>query len=490
MASPTLGGVETPSHGAAVAAQGTARGKQRGGSKKLVASSTNAPGGGNLQDPVTAVKVTQPDPNVDPWTQQDPSIKLVHDDFQVWTLRAGFGLDQIDPLVEELDWEDGSQDRPVMVGSLQLRDAAYAPRLFNLRTGDFIILKARDTDGKFKEWWRQRIITPQVDYLSGTRTFELASDLHRLYDSTAEWKYGTGRDHPKGWLGHEVIVDVCQKYGIAIGSIPAFKVRITNYGPKVDTPINVIVMVLNKERAQTGTRYTISYEYNQLVIRTFQRSAQLLQLGRLLTQAGLTMTINEDFATSMLMRSVAVDVKTKDKKGHTKKLARALHGTVQDSAGVQQYGLITRMGYVSVASQGELVNLGKQHLAIVLNPTKTVSASHPGVIGLRRFDAVKINILNGSADADIKQVVYVDDVQFSLAGGAFDMSLTLALDDPYTIDPVDPVADQISEVAATRGRVAASKKAATKDTSARAAQRSSANSATPATLGGVATPAR
>jgi hypothetical protein len=476
---PTIGGVATPvrpatqrAHPAAKKAQKGARAAARR-SKKVPSRPLHggAPGGGNVADPIAHVHTDDPHDPKDPWQRPGPTIRLLGNDFQLWLIRKGFGRIRIDTLATDLSWDDA---QPVLTGQLNLRVAQDTTKSFEAHPGDLIVLKARDTDARMKEWWRMKITTPGTDYASGSRTFQLASDLHRLYDSQAEFKYRKSTDHPKGWTGLEIIEDVLDQYGFDAGEIPAdlAKIRITKYGPVVAAPSDVLVMVLNRFHREHGKRYIIAYDHGQVNIRPYQRTARMLELGTLLSQAGYSAAISSSFATAVYMRSTGTKAAGTDKNKHRKVTHRPLRTLVEADDAIERYGLITRMGFVYADSEQELVQLGKHHLTMIVTPDRTITATHPGVVGLRRHDAVRINV---EADEDIfDQVLFVESVSFSLSGGQFDMQVTLSMDDPFVSPAVDAVKDTREEVQARRGRKTSGKKSAkpTKKKSARSAARS------------------
>lgn len=504
---PVIGGVATPvrpatqrAHPAAKKAQKATRAAARR-SKKVSPRPAHggSPGGGNVADPISHVHAGDPHDPKDVWERPGPTIRLLGNDFQLWLVRKGFGRIRVDTLATDITWDDA---QPVLTGQLNLRMAQDSTKSFEALPGDLIILKARDTDAKIKEWWRMKITSPGADYASGVRTFMLANDLHRLYDSQAEFKYRKSTDHPKGWTGLEVIQDVLDQYGYDVGEIPAdlADIRITKYGPVVAKPSDVVVMVLNRFHREHGKWYVIAYDHGKVNFRPYQRTERLLELGTLLSQAGYSAAISDRFATAVYMRSTGTQAAGNDKNKHRKVTHRPLRTLVEADDAVERYGLITSMGFVYADSEQELVKLGKQHLTMVVTPDRTITVTHPGVVGLRRHDAVRINV---EADEDIfDQVLYVASVSFSLSGGQFDMQVTLSMDDPYVADAVDAVKETLAEVQTKRGRKASTKKKAgtkpTKKKSARSSARTPKKASKPSKtsqrpapkIGGVSTVVR
>lgn len=415
----------------------------------------------------------QADPR-DDWRVPGPSIDVLGESFQVFGARTGLGLVNISTLVEELDWDDSTS---IMAGSVKLREAAYVPS-FGLREGDTIILRARDTDGRFKEWWRMRIITPASDYLSGTRSFSVANDLWRLRDSKAWFKYVKSKERPKGWTCSNVILDVCKKYGIPCAPIPEMKGRITNYGPRLASPWDVILRVLTREKEQTGIIYTPSFEAGKLVFRPMARSPRLLLLSELLIQAGYSASLREPFATALHMRAVSATAAGTDKKGHKKTKHKPIEAFVKSPEAIKQYGLVTRMGFTQADSLEQLVKKGQRRLTFLATPDRAISASHPGVVGVRRNDAMRVQV---HTDEDIfDQVLFVKEVRWQLSQANFDMDLVLATREKWWEQQGSSVKDTREEVAIKRGRKKKTTKATKKPAPARNANRATKKATAPA----------
>lgn len=455
-----IGHVRTPKldgHSAAKKAANTKRGKQRKPSHqagKKLPTHGGSPGGGNTADPVGIVYATERagtalEPH-DYWTGSEAKLGILHEDFQVFALRKGFQRADITDLVEQLDWDDS---KPVMTGSLQFRDLPDMPKDFRLQSGDQIMVKAREGGNVFKEWWRMRIIDPQADYAAGTRTFTLASDLHRMIDSQGEFKYvASASDYPKGWLAHEVIADICEQYNIDC-VVPEMTARIRKLGPTVCSPMDVVVYCLKKEQQLTGKRYSTFFEHGTLVIRPRVRSPKMLELGDLLITASYSASTQQNFATALYMRASSESDVTYDSNGHKKATKTGVRVYVEANDQIARHGLITRMGYTLADSAKELENLGSRHLALLATPARTFSAQHPGIIGLRRNDAIHVDV---KTDADLfDQVLFVKEIRFSLSAGAFNMDLVLQFEDPWvttTTAAQDGVYDTIDQVQAERGR--------------------------------------
>lgn len=429
----------------------------------------------------------------DVWQAPGPVIHALREDFHVYVRQFGkSNLLLIDSLVETLDWDDS---KPVQTGTVKLRDPQFSANTVQVQAGDQIILKVK-SDGKFKEWWRMRVITPTASYVDGTRSFDVANELQRLVDSQGEFKYVSSKARPRGWLAHKVIADVLKRYGVPHAPIPKMKARIKALGPGVASPYDIIVFCLKREHGTSGRTYSIFYEGGRCVIRRKVRSNRLLMLGPLLLQASLQLQRKENFATQMLMRAVTTTEADSDTRGHRKRKHRPLQATVRSVSGVRRYGLVTRMGYVDADTLAQLKAKGKRHLALILQPDSTISVSHPGIPGLRRWDAVRVDV---RADRDVfKNVMFVKEVRWNLSQGQFDMDLVLQREDPFEADPKDDVEDTLDAVAVNRGRVSPKKQPKKKKKSTKkSSQRKSKGNGPPKTsqrpppkLGGVSTPVK
>lgn len=350
--------------------------------------------------------------------------QLGREQFRVSALR-GRGLPRvdIDNLVEEITWEDTTA---VTTGTVRMRD--YGKPIF-FKAGHQVLLEVQTMPGgAWKELWRMRAWKPTQSYVDGSRTFELANDLALLQGSRDDFKYTKNRAHPRGWLVHQAIRDVARRYGLKIAALPRTRTRVKKLVMLNSSPYDVIVRLMKMERRETGRRYVLSMEKGKLAIRPLKRSQRLLMLGPLLIDASLNESMKETFATALTVRNTIRRGTQRDGTSRKRQTSRKISVKVSSRAGVRRFGFIHQIVNAPHAdSAAEARAYGRRRLAKLMQPTKEITLSHPGIPGLKRGDALKLLL----PDRALTRMIWVKSATWQLTQGDFSVSLTVAMDDPF-----------------------------------------------------------
>ena len=437
----------------------------------------------------------------DYWLRLAPPVVIGREAFQVWAVpRGGKPRVNVDPLVEGISWTDHDAK---MTGSLTLRRRAYGKGELEIDDGTLIILKVRDNpNAKFRELWRMRVYIPEQSITDGTMSFTMESDIGLLQASVDDWKYVKSRRRPKGWLLSDIVRDVCRRYGLQC-SFPRTKHRVKNFVKTDTSPWDVVVHCMKVLRTETGRRYTIHLEGNRLVVRPLKRSARLLVLGPYLLTASQSSSRRDNFATAMTIRGRNVKVTARDKKGHRVVRHRKVHTKIRSRVGVSKYGYVHRIVYDPDADTvGEARAHGLRHISQTIRPLREASITHPGILGVKRGDAIRLRIpaapneTGQDPGSHLDQVIFVREASWTVGPGDFTMSLTMAFEDPYVNKKVDRLTEDKDLAARRNQRKTKSKKKKKTPQAKKATQRatkpkgatSQVKKRKPPILGGVETP--
>lgn len=289
-----------------------------------------------------------------------------------------------------------------------------------------------------------RISKPTYALKDGTIAIELENDLAILARSRDDFKYKLDKDtKPKGWKPEEVTRDVCKRYGVRIGHLAATKVRIKNLTLENKSPLAVIQRAYRREKEESGRRFVIEIRGGRLYVRPLQRSKEMLILGDTLLDATLELSHQHGFATAL---DVTGTVKDGDKK--RKKVNM---GIVSRGSALRRFGYIVRPYKLEdeVSSEAAGRKRARIQLQELAKENRELTFTHPGVATLRRGHALRLQIDEGFVR---KHVVFVREVTHTVSAGAYEMSVTVAFDDPF-IDMDDAIAkEKWPKKAKERGR--------------------------------------
>ena len=390
------------------------------------------------------------------WHRPGPKIAYGREHFR-FTLLRGRRTPRLslDRLVESVSWLDESA---ILNGEIALRQAPYVKKPIPALAGHQVLCEiANSPNGPFRELWRMRVSQPSREFKEGTAGFSLQSDLALLQASEDDFRYGKGKRYKRGPFGHTVIRDICRRYGIKVRSVPRMKHRIRKMVMLNVSPLDAIVRVLKLEHTDTGRRFAIYFERGKLEIRPLRRSNLLLELGPSVINAALTDSIRENFATAVTVRTSASEEKPKDTKGRKVKGKKKIVVKVRLKSAVNRYGYIHRVVFAQDAdTRGEARTQGLRYLARLARPQREATITHRGIPWIKRLQAIRLSF----PEQQVRQIVYVRSVRFTLSPQGLDMELSLMFDDPYVDERLDKITEDLVEVAEKRGRPKPKKKKA------------------------------
>lgn len=374
-----------------------------------------------------------------------PPIPLGRDEFRVFLLRPKKPNLEITDLGTAVSWSD---DSPILSGDLAIQDPSLGKPTVAVSLGDEIMLQARSVaTGAWAEVWRMRVKNTSTSIKAGSRAWTIADDLQNLADSTDDFRFVRGKGHKKGWTATQIIRAVCKRYGIKIGALPNTTYLIKSTVAKDASPLDVITDALRTDRVHTGRRYVMRFRRGKLFITPLVRSNLVYQMGPTIIEATYTLSKEAGFATMLTVRGSVHRVKGKDGKLHTIRKGAKLRVRVSRPSTTARFGVVhkkvTLKGADSVA---EARKLGLAELDKRLRPKKEFTFTHPGIIGLRRGQAMRIRT------ADIAQVAWVTGIRHSVGAGDYTMEVTVTFSDPFTLTRAERLAAARAKAAAAKGR--------------------------------------
>jgi hypothetical protein len=326
--------------------------------------------------------------------------------------------------VTNASWDDVNA---ILTGSIQFTEPVFDR--FDPYTlvdqGDRISCEVDTHAGRgFTEAWLMRTKTPQLGVNDNTRSFELANDLSLALGSEGNFLYKPDHSHKGGWYGHDIILDVCERFQIPVGRIYQSDWRIPKLWLRRGGPLTVIRNVLLKELRHTRRRMVTRFIGGRLYIVPLQRSPHLRALGPTLMDAAFKSELRPEFATAVLMRGLQEFTYADQNKQHNK-----MHHLRVSQTSVNQFGYVQKILWSPDArNDSELAAEGDAYLAEVAKPHKTLSLTTPGIIGLHRGDAIQLGL---GDDALRRQVVWVDEVNHTLTPQQYLSTITVIFDDPF-----------------------------------------------------------
>lgn len=333
-------------------------------------------------------------------------------------------LVNIDGLIETLEWryEPGN---PVLLGTMTTRRDVLSGGGLRIHDGHVLRLQVR-WGGKWRELWRMRLRDSQPSLRDQT-TWGLADDLALLQESDDWFHYTKSKKggHPKGWLVHEIVRDVCRRYRIPVGKIAKGTHYITDLSGKM-TPLQVLQKAYAIEKQANGHRFTIAWRNGKLNVTPLRRNDVMYVLRDAIEDAVVGKTARDaKFATAVTVRATL-----KGKKGsHKKSQIEVRH--VNEKA-VRADGFIHKViSGGTVKDRADADRKAKRYIAThsVRKPVIT-NIQHRGIAFLRRGDAIWISLPQfGFSGA--RAVCFLASGTWQLASGEFTMSLDVAMDDPF-----------------------------------------------------------
>jgi len=120
-----------------------------------------------------------------------------------------------------------------------------------------------------------------------------------------------------------------------------------------------------------------------------------------------------------------------------------------------RYGVVHQsITLKGIDSLAEARKRGLAKLAQVMKPARTLSFTHPGVIGIRRGQALRLRDWESGAWL----VVWVQEVRHSVSAGDYSIEVTVQFTDPFKMTAADKRAEKRFKAAQAKNRKAAAAK--------------------------------
>lgn len=373
-------------------------------------------------------------------------IQLGTDEFRAFLIK-GATTTEITSLTTGVTWDDST---PILSGDIQVQDPDPAVKTVTIALGDQVMLQGRArASAAWAEVWRMRIEGASVALKAGNRGWSLADDFQNLADSTDNFRFVRGKAHKQGFLASEIIRAVCKRYGISIGALARTRYRIKRYTNTAASPMDVITDVMRTERVHTGQRFVMRFRRGKLYITPLVRSALMYQMGPTIIEGTYALAKKSGFATSLTVHGTSSQAKSKDGKKHTVRKARKVTVRVSSPSSVRRFGVVHKtVTLKGIDSTSEARTKGLAEIVKRLKPGQTLTFTHPGVLGIRRGQALR---MRDSAHG-LLQVVWVTAVRHSVAPGDYSMEVTVTFDDPFKLSSADRAAQARAKKAAAKGR--------------------------------------
>jgi hypothetical protein len=330
--------------------------------------------------------------------------------------------------VESATWDDTNA---IEMGTLTFREPTFDddPTPVPVQ-GDRVICQANEGGG-WREVWMMRVYKPQLAAENRQYTYNLANDLDLLRQSQGYFKYVGDKAHPRGWYGHEIIADVCEKFHIPVGAlyrgtkrrqrliIPSGQNALGSAGI---SPLEVIRNQVKWEVRHGGPRLVVSFQGGKLYVLPLRRSRHLLQLGPTLTQAAFSSELPAEFGSAVIVRGIVPELFPggNKQKGHVK---------LESAASRKRFGYVQRVVFSPDATtDADLRKEGLAYLTVIARPIKHLTMTHQGMPFIRRGDAIQLALGN---EGIRRQVVWVYEATHELTADGYTMQLTVIFDDPY-----------------------------------------------------------
>jgi hypothetical protein len=380
-------------------------------------------------------------------------LPLAQDEFQTYLLKPGNKQVEISDETVSVSWVDSG---PVLAGELQEQDPDPQMRKIGVNLGDTIMLMGRSrTEGSFTELWRMRVQSANLSLRAGTRAWNLTDDLQNLADSRDDFRFVRGKAHKQGFLASEVARVVCRKYGIQVGTITPTKYRIKRQIVKNGSPLDAITDAYKTERTQTGVRYVIRFKRGKLYITRLTHSALLYELGETIADGTYEITKRATYATVITLHGTGSKRKGKDAKGHTKRKTVKITSRVTRKAFTARYGIVHKsVTMKGIDSLAEAKKRGLADLAKRMKPNRTLTFTHPGVLGIRRGQGLRLR----DPSKGTWMLCWVTEVRHAVSAGSYTMDVTVTFSDPFKLTAADKRAAKRFAKARAKGRKAAAAK--------------------------------
>lgn len=317
-------------------------------------------------------------------------------------------------IVERIAWDDTSA---ILTGEIAFRQPVTRADI----SEGYIVALSWSPQGSdaYRELWRMRIKAPSTDLPEDSTTATLMDDLAFLQLSKDDFVYVVNKGHPHGWTIHQIVADICQRYGVRLGRIPRSKLRLKRFSQLGVSPLDAIIAALRKLREDAGHKLVLRYEAGRVIVEPLRRSTELLVMNRTPTGVSYSRSAyQEGFATVITAKGTA-------RKGKHKRAK--LRVRVESASARRRYGTVHQIVNSGGDTRSEVRRSAVKALERVKEPEQELTIRHPGIPTLRRGHAIRVEF----AELGLRQIVFVKEVRHEVTGLDYEMSVTLRFDDPF-----------------------------------------------------------
>lgn len=332
----------------------------------------------------------------------------------------------IDNQVVSFGWDDTDE---VMTASLSLQRPDVDKPTLPVQAGYRVRLRTKWA-GKTYEVWEMQAQPETVDPVTGAIDVPLSDDLVNLKRNKRNWRYRKTKRHPKGWLAHEVVRDVCKQEGLKVGSLARGTKRLDAIKFERKSALDVIKEAYKQEADKTGLQFVIRFRNGKLEVVPYRRNRMLYQLAGEIEDATLTYTTAE--------RPVTV-IEAKGRVGKAK-TAKTHKIDVMDRVIVRRFGFSQESkDYGRVASLADLRDRAKRDLAKKIKKTRSGTIDVGGIPFILRGDGFRwVNKEPGwhgpSVSSLDRSYAFVTGISHSVDGSRYTMQLSFDQVDPFQKD--------------------------------------------------------
>lgn len=357
----------------------------------------------------------------DYWRKSQVPMSLGRDEWRVRAIRGNVpDIVTLDVEVTDASWSDTGEGP--MSGTVTLSRRFKEAGIPTISNGHLLILEHRtSTYAEFQEVWRMRVKNPDVSVEGRTVSFNVVEDTDLLARSRTIFRYGKSKGLPDGPRLQSILVDAAEKFGVKIGDCYPLHHRVKKL-TVTGSLMDLIVRILRLERTEgSGHRLIWRWRNGKLEIVPLRRSQNMLLIGGAILSASYTQSMKDTFATAIRVRGTM-----KAAGGKKRKKTSVL---VEDDDAIKRYGYILKelKAPKGVDTHDEAVRYAKRQLLTRRKLKKEVSFSHPGVVSLRRWDAIKLYL----PEIELNTLCYVNSVEHSVSPGSYTMDVTVRFTDPY-----------------------------------------------------------
>jgi hypothetical protein len=327
----------------------------------------------------------------------------------------------LDEVITGATWEDLGV--AANLAELAIRQASS----LQLLEGDIVACSAV-LGGERLPIWRMRVSqVGDIDVASSEATISLASEAAFLNASQYDFHFNADRTHPKGWDARQITIAVCERLDIPV-QLPLPRATYKQKGVKSlasdgeGNPINVITGAWKREAERNGRRFALTMELGVLQIReiTGRQRPVPFAFGASMQSATYTKTglsRRSKFATVVTVHNTTkgkTPVRQQVTVRHPSKFVRRRYGLIHKDLHVTEH-----------KTRAQLRAIGLRYLnALPVAPRRSITFTHPGVIGLRRGDIINVRV----PEENISGQALVMSCAHTLAPGSYTVEVSAQFD--------------------------------------------------------------